>query len=74
MTNEIKNSIKLVTFAIITALAIAGIIHCFTFEAKMKEAFKNGYEQAILDAELTGVTDSGYTLSFNGEEHYYSFS
>ena len=73
MTKELKNSIKLVIFAIITALAIAGIIHCFTFEAKMKEAFENGYEQAILDAELTSVTESGYTLSFEGEEHYYTF-
>ena len=72
MTNEIKNSINLVTFAIITALAIAGIIHCFTFEAKMKEAFKNGYEQAILDAELTSVSENEYTISFQGEEHIYT--
>ena len=31
-------------------------------------------KQTIQSAELTGVTDSGYTISFNGEEHYYSFS
>lgn len=30
--------------------------------------------QTIQSAELTGVTDSGYSISFNGEEHYYSFS
>ena len=30
-------------------------------------------EQTIQSAELTGVTDSGYTLSFEGEEHYYTF-
>lgn len=30
--------------------------------------------QTIRAAELTGVTDSGYTINFNGEEHYYSFS
>ena len=29
--------------------------------------------QTILAAELTGVTDSGYSISFNGEEHYYTF-
>ena len=29
--------------------------------------------QTIQSAELTGVTDSGYTLSFEGEEHYYTF-
>ena len=31
-------------------------------------------KQTIQSAELTGVTDSGYSISFNGEEHYYSFS
>lgn len=30
-------------------------------------------EQTIRAAELTRVTDSGYTLSFEGEEHYYTF-
>ena len=29
--------------------------------------------QTIQSAELTGVTDSGYTISFEGEEHYYTF-
>ena len=31
-------------------------------------------KQTIQSAELTGVTDSGYSISFEGEEHYYSFS
>ena len=30
--------------------------------------------QTIQSAELIGVTETGYTISFNGEEHYYSFS
>ena len=30
-------------------------------------------KQTIQSATLTGVTDSGYTLSFEGEEHYYTF-
>ena len=30
-------------------------------------------EQTIRAAELTGVTDSGYSISFEGEEHYYTF-
>lgn len=30
--------------------------------------------QTIRSAELTGVTETGYTISFEGEEHYYSFS
>ena len=29
--------------------------------------------QTIQSAELTGVTGSGYTISFEGEEHYYTF-
>ena len=29
--------------------------------------------QTIREAVLTGVTDSGYTISFEGEEHYYTF-
>ena len=29
--------------------------------------------KTIPSAELTGVTDSGYTISFEGEEHYYTF-
>ena len=74
MTKEIKNNIKFVIFALFTAMAIVGVIHTLTFEAKMNEAFQNGYEQAILDAELTGVSENEYTISFAGEEHYYSFS
>ena len=31
-------------------------------------------KQTIQSAELTGVTETGYTISFQGEEHYYSFS
>ena len=30
--------------------------------------------QTIRSTELTRVTETGYTISFNGEEHYYSFS
>ena len=72
MTKELKNSIKLILAAVITAFAIVGVIHTLTFEDKMHEAFKNGYEQAILDAELTGVSENEYTISFNGEEHIYT--
>ena len=31
-------------------------------------------KQVIQSAELVGVTETGYTISFNGEEHYYTFS
>ena len=30
--------------------------------------------QTIRAAELTAVTENGYSISFEGEEHYYSFS
>ena len=72
MTKELKNSIKLVLAAVITAFAIVGVIHTLTFENKMHEAFQNGYEQAILDAELTDVSENEYTISFNGNEHIYT--
>ena len=73
MTKELKNSIKLVFSAIITALTIVGIVHTLTFESRMEEAFKNGYEQAILDAELVEMDENGYTISFGGELHSYTF-
>ena len=72
MTRELKNSIKLILAAVITAFTIVGVIHTLTFEAKMREAFENGYEQAILDATLTSVSENEYTISFNGEEHIYT--
>ena len=30
-------------------------------------------KQVIQSAELTAVTENGYTISFEGEEHYYTF-
>ena len=30
--------------------------------------------QTIRAATLTAVTENGYSISFEGEEHYYSFS
>ena len=73
MTKELKNEIKLLLAAIITALAIAGAYFAFTFEAKISEAFENGYEQAIIDAELVAIDGNEYIISFNGELHSYTF-
>ena len=72
MTREIKEIVKLIISAFFVALAITGVIYIFTFEEKMSEAFQNGYEQAILDAELTSVSENEYTISFQGEEHIYT--
>lgn len=72
MTNEIRSIIKLILAAIITAFAIAGAYFAFTFESKMSKAFENGYEQAILEAELVSVEENEYVISFHGEEHGYS--
>ena len=73
-TKEIKSIIKMVLSAIIVSMAITGIFHCFTYESKIKEAFENGYQQAILDAELVSVEENEYVISFHGEEHIYSSS
>lgn len=72
MTNEIRSIIKLILASVITAFAIAGAIFAFTFESKMSKAFENGYEQAILDAELVSIDGNEYVISFNGEEHIYT--
>ena len=71
MTNEIRSIIKLILAAIFTAFAVAGIIFAFTYESRMKDAFENGYEQAILDAKLVSIDGNEYVISFNGEEHIY---
>lgn len=73
MTNEIKGIIKLVLSALFTAFAVAGLFFAFTYESKMEEAFKDGYEQAIEEAVLVYSNENGYVLSFEGEEHYYTF-
>ena len=70
MTKEIKSIIRMVLSAIIVAFAVAGIFHTFTFESKMEEV----RQQTIEEAVLVSSDQSGYTLSFGGEEHYYSFS
>ena len=72
-TNEMKGIVKMVFFAFITAMTIAGIFHCFTYESKIEEAFENGYQQAIEDAELIESDENGYTISFNGEVSWYTF-
>ena len=72
MTRELKNEIKLFISAILVALAIAGAYFSLTIEEKISTAFQSGYEQAILDATLTGVSKNDYTISFQGEEHIYT--
>ena len=74
MTKEMKEIIRMVLSAAVIAFAIAGLIHAFTFESKMEEAFESGYGKAIEEAVLVSSDENGYVLSFNGEEHYYSFS
>ena len=73
-TNEMKGIIKMFVSAFITAFAIVGVIFAFTFESKMSEAFENGYNQAILDANVVSMEENEYVISFNGEEYVYSSS
>ena len=69
MTNELKNDIKLVLAALITALAIAGAYFAFTFESKMEQVRQETIEEAV----LVSSDENGYVLSFNGELHSYTF-
>ena len=72
MTNEIKDIIKLILAAFISAMVIVAVIHTLTFESRMHEAFENGYKQAILDAELVSIDGNEYVISYNGNEHIYT--
>ena len=69
MTKEIRNDIKLVLAALVTAFAIAGVIFAFTFESKMEQV----RQQTIEEAVLVSSDENGYVLSFGGELHSYSF-
>ena len=69
MTNELKNDIKLVLAALITALAIAGAYFAFTFESKMEQVRQETIEEAV----LVSSNEDGYVLSFGGELHSYTF-
>ena len=73
MTKKLKNIIRMVLSAIIVTFAITDIAHAYAFENRTEKAFENSYEQAIEDAVLVSSDEVGYVLSFNGEEHYYTF-
>ena len=69
MTNEIRSIIKLILASVITAVAVAGVIFAFTFESKMEEV----RDQTIEEAVLVSSDENGYTISFGGELHNYTF-
>ena len=69
-TKEMKEIIKMLISISITVMVIAGIIHCFTFSKAMNEVRKETIEEAI----LVSCDEDGYTLSFGGELHSYSFN
>ena len=68
-TNEIKGIIKMVLFAFVTAMTITGVIHCFTFNKAMETQRQKTIEEAV----LVSSDESGYTISFGGELHSYTF-
>lgn len=70
MTNELKNIIRMVLSAVVIAFAVAGVIFAFTFESKMEEV----RDQTIEEAVLVSSDENGYTVSFGGELHSYSFN
>lgn len=58
------NAIKTI-FVFVITITIFGIC--------VVGAYRNGYHAAIEDAELVESDENGYTLSFNGEENWYTF-
>ena len=69
MTKEIKEIIRMVLSATIVAFAIAGVIHSINCESKMEEIREKTIEEAV----LVSSDESGYTISFGGELHSYTF-
>ena len=69
MTKEIRSIIRMVLSAIIVAFAVVGIFHTFTFESKMEDVRQETIEEAV----LVSSDENGYSISFEGEEHYYTF-
>ena len=69
MTNEIRSIIKLILASVITAFAVTGVIFAFTFESRMEEVLQKTIEEAV----LVSSDENGYTLSFGGELHNYTF-
>lgn len=45
-----------------------------SYQDLFPEAYKEGYKKAIEDAVLIEVTDTSYTISFNGEDNFYIHS
>ena len=69
MTKEIKEIIKMVISAAVVAFAITGVIHSINCESKMEEIREKTIEEAV----LVSSDESGYTISFGGELHSYTF-
>ena len=69
MTKEIKEIIKMVISAAVVAFAIAGVIHSINCESKMEEIREKTIEEAV----LVSSDENGYTISFGGELHSYTF-
>lgn len=48
-----------------------GVDNPHSYQDIFPDAFNEGYNKAIKEAVLIDITESGYILSFNGEEHFY---
>ena len=69
-TKEMKEIIKMIISAFLVAMVITGITHCLTFNKAIEQVRKETIEEAI----LVSCDEDGYTLSFGGELHNYSFN
>lgn len=68
-TNEMKGILKMFFSAFIISMTIAGIYFAFTFESKMEQVRQETIEEAV----LVSSDESGYTISFGGKLHSYTF-
>ena len=68
-TKEMKDIFKMIISAFLVAMVITGITHCLTFNKAMEQVRKETIEEAV----LVSSDESGYTISFGGELHSYTF-
>ena len=50
-----------------------GVENPHSYQDLFPEAYKEGYQDAIMDAQLIEVNDYCYAINFNGQIHYYSY-
>ena len=70
LTKEMKEIFEMLLWCFVITMVITGIFHCLNYNKAMEEVRQKTIEEVV----LVSIDNDGYVLSFNGEEHYYSFS